>query len=65
MFLFGRIYRYELHLFPGLHYTLERGVSARSEAPIGKCVVAPIVARAARGATEGDERAFGVDMARA
>ena len=43
----------------------EIGVSVRSEAPTGKCVVAPIVARAARGATGGDERAFGVDMARA
>ena len=43
----------------------EIGVSVVSEAPIGKCVVAPIVARAARGATGGDERAFGVDMARA
>ena len=35
----------------------------RSVSPIGKCVAAPIVARAARGATGGGARAFEVGMA--
>ena len=42
----------------------EIGVSEGTDSPIGKCGVAPMVARAARGATGGDIRAFEVDMAR-
>ena len=43
---------------------MERDVSAMAEPPNLKCVVAPDLARAARGATGGDVRAFEVDMAR-
>ena len=38
-------------------------MSVMPDAPIGKCDVAPIVARAARGATGGGARAFEVGMA--
>ena len=38
-------------------------MNAAPSAPIGKCVVAPIVARAARKATGGGARAFEVGMA--
>ena len=41
----------------------EIGVVGRSEAPIGKCVVAPMLHPSARGATGGDVRAFEVDIA--
>ena len=42
----------------------EIGVVVCSEAPIGKCDVAPPFSRAARGATGGDVRAFEMDMTR-
>ena len=43
--------------------TCEIGVVVRSDSPIGKSVIAPMVARAARGATGGGARAFEVGMA--
>ena len=53
----------EASLRVALHFAGARGVSAAHDSPIGKCVVAPMVARAARGATGGGARAFEVGMA--